>query len=856
MELNLNFMKHFAEVFVTMLFVMTSSFARENRSSESVPEVLRDLSAVQDVNGFLPEHIEIRTMTQSYCRYYEFALVDGRIYAKKSGENDWKLFMKTGLPFSRNRKDKFVSPKAVREICADGDSLYAFDDQGVLYLCYVHKGGTAKAFYWYKLFGFPKDGFLVQNDLVLDKRGWSMGARRGEILWYEDIYGNQHHYGTMGLETIYFLSADGRHILFTDSGLQQDFSRRIQGPLDGSFIAENISVSGDTIFLIGNKGSMYTRLIDFDTMGCDPMFFQYTYDKVEQKYRGSEYLSNYSPWALPAEGWKEHPKIPLKEGERLTKMISIAQTGKGNESREMKVCGTDSEGRTGYWHKMLNDSEWEFVESKFYLDESAYLDSSESETGEPNLYEYRGYIIKNNRTLDGYSCKLERVSLTSEDKYKFTVSRGNESYSCGLHAVEKWTYLDRYNPGFDGTSRHFFITAETGELDVSMYSPDFADLVKDMFGGKHHALFAISGEATDKFYQIEIEGRSQQTLMNPLAMNNRYKIFMGTGMDSGTEKSMGLVSPDVFKTMHVFTQPIYQKVSDSELILESGREYTVRERSRVQRAVDENQFYKEELKAAIKNHRDISNNAELSRWGYGIVSLITKVTFLDRLNFPKIRQMTSFGSELINTNADNFTELAYCSEWSYNNIIDLLDVRLKYYKKIIEDFDDNKLVSYLDSRVQNSYQDYFAQIGMPEFAVQLGPDGEPERGAVMVKNIPYFPGYVLADKNGSIVLVMFRDSAKKILGVQKKIKNESLDEVLSRRPVKFDVEYYTASLSGNSVSMVKDSRSTAGEYEEGEALWDGKSLKFRARTAIFSGKYIFSGQEYNLSGDADPFQEK
>ena len=80
-----------------------------------------------------------------------------------------------------------------------------------------------------------------------------MGCRRKDVLYHTDIYGNEHHYGTMGLETIYFLTEDGLHIRFTDSGLPADFSRQIQVPLNGRFISESLSASADTIFLIGAK---------------------------------------------------------------------------------------------------------------------------------------------------------------------------------------------------------------------------------------------------------------------------------------------------------------------------------------------------------------------------------------------------------------------------------------------------------------------------------------------------------------------------------------------------------------------------------------------------------------------------
>ena len=53
----------------------------------------------QDANGFLPDEVFLRTMTQSYCKYFDFTIVDGRIYAKKPSEKKWKLFLKTGLPY-------------------------------------------------------------------------------------------------------------------------------------------------------------------------------------------------------------------------------------------------------------------------------------------------------------------------------------------------------------------------------------------------------------------------------------------------------------------------------------------------------------------------------------------------------------------------------------------------------------------------------------------------------------------------------------------------------------------------------------------------------------------------------------
>ena len=245
------------ELFIVFVcFCAFINMACANAKTEG-GRMLVDVTDIQDVSGFLPDEVFIRTMTQSYCKYYSFVLVDGRIYARKTGESEWKLFLKTGLPFSKSlkKKDRFDSPSFIREICADADSLYAFDSDGYLYICYLTdvEGGKEKSLRWHKIFGFPKNSYLLQNELVENKRGWSMGARRAGVLWYEDIYGNEHHFGTMGLETVYFLTEDGQGIRFTDSGLPPDFSRSIQCPLEGRFISQHISVSGDTIFLIGDK---------------------------------------------------------------------------------------------------------------------------------------------------------------------------------------------------------------------------------------------------------------------------------------------------------------------------------------------------------------------------------------------------------------------------------------------------------------------------------------------------------------------------------------------------------------------------------------------------------------------------
>ena len=817
---------------IILLSYCTIACAEQKKVVYTEP-VLADVGNINDVSGFLPETVHLRTMTQSYCKYYDFVLVDGRIYARKAGEDKWKLFLKTGLPFSTTKKDAFDTPFAIRYIAADGDTLYAFDDQGYLYYCFLVRWGNPKPLKWMKLYGFPKTRTLKLNDLVLNARGWSMGQRRKDILYHTDINGNPHHYGTMGLETMYFLTEDGQHIRFTDSGMPPDFSNSIDCPKKGRFIAENISVSGDTIFLIGNKGSMYTRLIDFDTMGCDPMFFLYTYDKVEQKYSGEEYLSNYSPWALPAEDWYEQPAIPLSGDARLTRMISIAQTGRGNDARELRVAGTNAAGEIGYYHKMLKEEVWNFTKVDLKLDSSVYLNPDKGEDGEDVTFSYSGYLAKNGNTVEGVSFLVEDVSLDSTEKINLTVTYtppakegeepAEETFKALLHAVEKWTYMQRYNPGFDGTAKNFFITLEFETPDLSLYSPEFRDLIEDMFIGRHHKLFALSAEATDSFFQLDIEG--QKTTF-PFEKNN-YLAFMAKG---GNVKT---ISPLAYKGFMAFENPILNKLTEDDLVLKAGVTYTIKDRTAVQKRIDLNEAYKKQLKEEIKHYDSLKSKTDVSRWGYSAIDLLTKITFLNHLNFPKIKQMTSFGSNLMNSNANNFAEIAGYNGWSYSNVLDLVEIRLSEYKKIIDSFDNNNIEEVLDANIRDSYPEYYDMIGLPVEAVSYSENGELNGVMQRLRSLTYFPGYFVEIKDGYSLVVMLKDSAKVIL---KEMQDGKLDNI------KFDAEFVTISMTHDKDSLLKDSHFKRDEYREGHLEWDGKTIKLYAKNSLLGETLIFEGK--------------
>ncbi|MGN0729044.1 hypothetical protein [Treponema sp.] len=770
----------------------------------------------QETSGFLPDTIFFRTMTQSYCKYFEFTLVDGRIYAKKPEEKKWKLFLKTGLPvpqINTTGAEEFPVPERITEISADGDSLYVFDSSGILYSVFLCKDSPETPFVWKKEFGFPKsgNGFLKQDEFTRDKRAWSMGCRRKDVLYHSDIYGNEHHYGTMGLETIYFLTADGQHIRFTDSGLPADFSRQIQVPENGRFISENLSASADTIFLIGAKGTMYTRLIDFDTMGCDPMWFQYTYNKLEQKKKGKSYFSNYSPWALPAEDWLKQPAIPIEGNARLSKIISIAQNGHGNGARVLRVAGTNSSGATGFYEKNIFDSAWNFYEAEIFIDEKDFLDSSKPEIGSEAEFSYTGNLVLNDSAKKDLTCILKGVSLMSEDKCILEISDGTQTFSCTLFTVEKWAYPKRKNPGFDGTPRNYFITAEFDEASIENYTGELRKTIEAIFKNKNHSLFAFTGSGTEEYFEISSNSKPKHLLKNPFAQKtaNFNFILSRDGIENPPKIS-------------AFALPLLKDFKNSEFLLEPGKTYSIKERSLVQEKIDRNKEYRDFITSDLEQFEELKKNARHTRWGYSALDFITTITFLNKINFPKIKQLSTYGADLFATNFSSFEELTEYRNFVYERVLELIDLRLERYEKIIQDFDNNEVYSTLSADLKNSFTEYFDLVALPKDAKMNC--GNTEITLEQFNDISYLPAYYLKTSSGTTATVVLQNAANSILLFFESGKN------LEETPLIFKAEFTVSEISENDLKEIKAMKKL--QDKTGTVEWNGKTLK------IFAGKKL------------------
>lgn len=822
---------------------------------------LETLDESANVNGRFPEQVYIKTLTQTFCRDYQFCIVEGRIYyklmpgAKYSNpgldETHWQLVGGTGLPTPRKSADsKFPAPTEIVEISADADALLAFDSQGGMYQMFTNTSSPGKPFEWIWDFGWPERTHLVQNQLVKNKRAWASAARRQDVLWHEDIYGNPHHYGTMGIETIYFLTEDGQHIRFTDSGLPADFSRSLQGPEEGTFIAENLSASASTMFVINKAGTMYTRLADFDTIGCDPMFFKYTYERLPQKYDGTQYLSNYSPWALPSEPWLRQPDIPLEGQARLTRHITILQNGQGNAGRELRVAGTNAQGQTGYYSKAIfadKPQDWTFVAVPLHLAEETFLPVTadgipqevlENLSGPSQTLQFTGALWQNGHRIPEIACTV-RDFFMSEGACILELSYRDETKAVTLHPVEMWSYMFRHDPGLDGTQKNFFVTFEYPAGSLNSKYPEFQTILNKLFADKNKVVFSSHAAATENLFYLAVDYKDSKLANRPLSARGdsgvpvvaapRQKkndfVFILTSQGADSQQDYAALATTV-----LYNSPALEQFTSPQLRLEPGSTITQENRLTLDRALVENQAYQQMLLQELELFQKYASKANVSRWGYNIVELLTTVTLLNQIDFPKIKTATSFSGEILEQNARTYKAQFETRSWTYSHLLELLELRIATYKalqKVLEKGADSVQVP---QKLHDTHFQYLTEARLPATVQGTSSLGQDCRASLfLLPDIPLFPGLcLLLQEDGETYFVLIE-------------LEKSTNRIFSRKtapspqePLVLDAQFVAFSESGVLPKELQDANKWKGSLH-----WDGTKLLVTAKTGLFGRERLF-----------------
>ncbi len=673
-------------LFITSLFFSCTSTGGmvENNFTDNnkLTNFPRKSYMEENINGDFPDIIYIKTRTQTFNTYHYYILQDGHIWYKgvtdNTGPKEWTIFRDTGLPNNKEEKN-FVNPNIIVEISADADELVAICDKGRTYRIFFDKTLSifAKRDVWLENKAWPQPETFILNDRIAQNISWSFGKRNSHVLYYEDIFGNGHHWGTMGISTVYYLLADGQEIVITDTGLPADFSHNLIGPERGTFKAAAISASASTMFLINEAGEMYTRLADFDTIGSDPMFFKYTYVPYKSNLKGTDYRSNYSLWGLPSEDWLYQPQIPLAGKAALTRRITILQNGIGNSARELRVGGLNEKGETGYWSKPIFDNNWTFVPVHLNFSKSDFLNKSTFSNkkelrGKSLDTSMRGFIWENNVIIPDWEFEVKNFNIL-EGSCTLNIKRKNESCSIILHPVELWTYYKRNQPGRDGTPKNFFITIEIPEGELNNISEEFKNVLDNYLVKDNLKLFSYIMEATTEYIFIQKRENSKRN----------FTLFLTNGISPNTIP----VFHRIWNIADMTDMDIYHS---DKLMLTGGPEYDRNNYAEIKQKIIENENFKKDIEKRIKDYSKSLRKASTSRAAYSTFNALTHITFLYLIDFPKIYTVSRFGNSIMKTSEISVNLISGTRIWVDKKLLEMIDLRIEAYEEMAEELKSGK----------------------------------------------------------------------------------------------------------------------------------------------------------------------
>jgi hypothetical protein len=467
----------------------------------------------------------------------------------------------------------------------------------------------------------------------------------------------------MEIATTYALLEDGQEICYADPGLPTDFSRNYIGPDRGAFKAVALSASASTMFVINKAGEMYTRLADFDIIGCNPMLFKYTYIPYKANVSGADYFSNLTEWGLPAEDWRSQPRIPLSGKAAITRHITILQNGQGNGARELRVAGLNEAGETGYWTKAIFGNVWEFKTAPLYFSEEALLEANSAEDNlcskrGPSLdKQYRGYSWRNGERENDWEYDIPNFNILEGD-CDFRISWRDETCVLKLYPVEMWTYIKRdYLPGRTGSPKMFIVTLAIPDNAFYGLSEEFVARLIQKYAKNDKKLFQYTIMVSNRYlFLYDTDKTDTELFLTDGTVSNRYAEFWQAKLINDFEEMRRYRLPDL-----LIENPV--KLTPEEL----------------EEKIALNKKFRNELKYQIRSLRWSRVTAFVFNVGYLPVHYIARITPLHFVDVPKIRTVTTFGKRLVLANSSYIYRISAIRIQTYERIIDELEARLRYY---------------------------------------------------------------------------------------------------------------------------------------------------------------------------------
>ena len=280
----------------------------------------------------------------------------------------------------------------------------------------------------------------------------------------------------------------------------------------------------------------------------------------------------------------------------------------------------------------------------------------------------------------------------------------------------------------------------------------------------------------------------------------------------------------------LYQSPAVEQFTSQRLQLEPGATITQENRALLDKALLENQTYHSMLLQELELFKQYASKANVSRWGYNIADLLTTVTLLNQIDFPKIKTATSFGGEILEQNARTYKAQFETRTWTYSHLLELLDLRIATYKalqKVLEEGADRVQVP---KKLYNTHFQYLTEAQFPtaiQGASNLGQDCQAT--ILLLPDAPLFPGLCLVlQEEGEtyFVLIELKNSAQQIFSRKTP---PSLDN-----PLILDTQFTAFSDSGVIPKELKNSPKWKGTLH-----WNGSELAVTAKTSLFGKKQLF-----------------
>ncbi|MEZ5062048.1 MAG: hypothetical protein R2700_11145 [Solirubrobacterales bacterium] len=276
----------------------------------------------------LPKRVDLRTTTTSFNRLYEFALLDGDLYARRRGAGEpWRL-----VPLPSCLAGHLTA------ISADDDEMIGLDHTRQVYAM-DNALKDPSQWNWSSRWGPPVwtgSGFTIPGGTKAWT--WSVISRAEDETW-TDPAGNRTPVGDYKVSHIWGLRGGGRLLDFWDPWLPRDNSYQMCGPHRSRFRAVNISASGSHVVVGKREGTILAS-----TTSTSPAMMRSS-STTPTRSAGA---GDGAPIQLPAEPWTRQPKIHGT----ITSAISISKFGLDAVHGRLRVAGR-KDGETGYWQRDL-----------------------------------------------------------------------------------------------------------------------------------------------------------------------------------------------------------------------------------------------------------------------------------------------------------------------------------------------------------------------------------------------------------------------------------------------------------------------------------------------------------------------